>query len=109
MTGNAVKSMTIPETLGAGLIGGIADSALLMTVGNKIPLLANAGIEIAAGLISGAAIGGGFGQMMQNGLVITGCNKIVNLGTAAIMGMMSGKNTAAPAAANSGNTDGTLY
>lgn len=108
---DAVRSMTIPETIGAGLLGGVADSALTMTIGTKIPTIATAGIEIAAGLIGGGLIKGTFGGLLQNGLVINGCSKIVNIGTAAIMSIVGGnknQNTAS-AAANSGNTSETLY
>lgn len=109
VTDKAVKSMTIPETLGAGLLGGVADSAISLTIGQRLPTVATAGIEIAGGILIGSAAGGKLANIAQNGLIITGCNKLVNLGTAYIMGLTAGNSANSTAAANTETTSDTLY
>ena len=100
---SAVKSMSLIETAGAGVIGGVANGIAGMVFPNVNPWVI-AGGEIIAGAVMGSVIGGKVGDMAQSGLIITGMGKIsdtlVNTGRA----MLGGGNTQATA-----NTKTNLY
>lgn len=82
---SAVKSMSLIETAGAGVIGGVANGIAGMVFPTVNPWLI-AGGEIVAGAVAGGLIGGKFGDMAQSGLIITGMAKVsdalVNTGRA---------------------------
>lgn len=95
---SAVKSMSLIETAGAGIIGGVANGLAGMVLPNVNPWLI-AGGEIVAGAVMGSLIDGKVGDMTQSGLIITGMAKVsdalVNTGRA----MLRGGNTQATASA----------
>lgn len=93
---SAVKSMSLLETAGAGIIGGVVNGIAVGMLPNINPWLI-AGGEIVAGAVAGGIIGGKVGDMAQSGLIITGMAKVsdalVNTGRA----MLGGGNSQASA------------
>lgn len=99
--GNVVKNMSLIETAGAGAIGGVAHGIATTMLPNVNPWII-AGGEIVAGAVIGGVVGGKFGDIAQNGLVITGMAKV----SEALVGMAKGfigGGAQAPATGNSGN------
>lgn len=102
---SAVKSMSLLETAGAGIIGGVVNGLAVGMLPNINPWLI-AGGEIVAGAVAGGIIGGKVGDMAQSGLIITGMAKVsdalVNTGRAMLGG-------ASQASAGNGNAKTNLY
>lgn len=99
--GQAVKSMSLLETAGAGAIGGIANSIATTALPNVNPWIIAAG-EIVTGAVAGNVIGGKTGDVIQNGLVIVGMSKVSEALVALAKGMIGGQ-AQATATGTSGN------
>lgn len=100
---SAVKSMSLLETAGAGIIGGVANGIAGMVMPNVSPWII-AGGEVVAGAVMGSIIGGKFGDMAQSGLIITGMGKVSDTLVNTARGMIGGGATA-----NTGGSSGNMY
>lgn len=99
--GDVVKSMSLIETAGAGAIGGVVHGIATTAFPNVNPWIV-AGGEIVAGAVAGNVIGGKAGDMIQNGMVITGMAKVSEALVNIVKGMIGGQKQTA-ASGNSGN------
>lgn len=100
---SAVKSMSLVETAGAGIIGGVANGIAGMVLPNVNPWVI-AGGEIIAGAVMGSVIGGKVGDMAQSGLIITGMSKVSDALVSTARSMIgAGANT------NTGGSSGNMY
>ena len=100
--GGAVKSMSLVETVGAGLIGGVANGLMSGFMGN-FPAWVKPVAEVAGGMIIGKIVGGSVGNMIQNGLVISGMANVSEFIAQTGKALIAGNQQAQPA------TSGNMY
>ena len=88
-TGDVVKSASVPETMASAVLGGAVNSAITGMLPNVNPLFTSIGM-IIGGVAAGSAIKGRAGDILQNGLTITGAVKLSDYAMALISSVMGG-------------------
>lgn len=88
-TGDVVKSASVPETMASAVVGGIVNSAVSAALPNVNPLFTSIGM-IFGGVMAGSVIKGRVGDILQNGLTITGAVKLSDFAMSLFSGAMGG-------------------
>ncbi len=102
-TGDVVKSASVPETMASAVLGGAVNSAITGMLPNVNPLFTSIGM-IIGGVAAGSAIKGRAGDILQNGLTITGAVKLSDYAMALISSIMGG----GVATSESGDSDNSV-
>ena len=102
-TGDVVKSASVPETMASAVLGGAVNSAITGMLPNVNPLFTSIGM-IIGGVAAGSAIKGRAGDILQNGLTITGAVKLSDYAMALISSIMGGSTVSTSKSGDSDNS-----
>ena len=95
-TGDVVKPASVVETMAAAAVGGVANSVVSSMFPSINPLFTSIGM-IVGGVVAGSVFPGKAGDIVQNGLTITGAVRLSDVAMQALGAMFGGAASAEPA------------
>ncbi|MCK9327494.1 MAG: hypothetical protein M0P69_18520 [Bacteroidales bacterium] len=95
-TGDVVKPASVVETMASAALGGVANSVVSSMFPGINPLFTSIGM-IVGGVVAGSIVPGKAGDIVQNGLTITGAVKLSDFAMQAFGAMFGGAASAEPA------------
>lgn len=96
-TGDVVKPASVVETMASAALGGVANSVVTSMFPSINPLFTSIGM-IIGGVVAGSVFPGKAGDIVQNGLTITGAVKLSDFAMSAFSTIVGGGSaTAEPA------------
>lgn len=102
-TGDVVKSASVPETMASAVLGGAVNSVVTAALPGVNPLFTSIGM-IFGGVMAGSIIKGRAGDIIQNGLTITGAVKLSDFAMSMLGSVIGG----GAATSESGDSDNSV-
>ena len=88
-TGDVVKPASVVETMASAALGGVANSVVSSMFPRINPLFTSIGM-IVGGVVAGSIVPGKAGDIVQNGLTITGAVRLSDVAMQALGAMFGG-------------------
>ena len=95
-TGDVVKPASVVETMASAALGGVANGLVTSMFPRINPLFTSIGM-IVGGVVAGSIVPGKAGDIVQNGLTITGAVRLSDVAMQAFGAMFGGAASAEPA------------